>query len=98
MSRRSLPATTVKPGDAVAIHLTGRADERINTWGGMVLAVDGVAVRLAAAWYRFSPWSNTAEGQKVDPWGREMPAVNYGVGQGASNDRVLASALDTTAR
>ena len=70
MTRRSLPITTVAPGDAVTVHLTGRADERINTWGGEVLAVDGVAVKLAAAWYRCGLWANTAEGEKVIPWGR----------------------------
>ena len=70
MGRRLLPITTVKLGDAVTVYLTGRADERINTWGGTVLAVDGVAVKLAAAWYRFGLWANAAEGEKVIPWGR----------------------------
>ena len=70
MSRRSSPIETVRPGDAVTVHLTGKADERINTWAGTVLAVDGVAVKLAAAWYRFGLWTNAAEGEKVLPWSR----------------------------
>ena len=87
MSRRSLPITTIKPGDAVTVHLTGRAAERVNTWGGTVLAVDGVAVKLAAAWSRFGLWANAAEGEKVLPWGRiesisvEAPAAEGGTTQ-----------------
>ena len=58
MSRRSLPITTVEPGDAVTIHLRGRAIDAINAWGGEVLAVDGAAVRIRADWYHFwlAPW------------------------------------------
>lgn len=70
MTRRSLSISTVKPGDAVTVHLTGRASERINTWGGEVVAVDGVAVRIEASWYRTGLWSGAAEGEKVIPWGR----------------------------
>ena len=70
MSRRSLPITTVKPGDAVTVHLTGRATDRINAWGGEVVAVDGVAIRIRADWHRFCLSAAPAEGEKVIPWGR----------------------------
>ena len=83
MSRRSLPVTTVKPGDAVTVHLTGRATDRINAWGGEVLAVDGVALRIRADWHRFGLWPNAAEGEKVLPWARiESISVNAPAAEG----------------
>ena len=84
MTRRALPIGAIAPGTPATVHLTGRASERINSWGGEVVAVDGVALRLKASWYRCGLWSSTAEGEKVIPWGRidrinvEAPAAEEG--------------------
>ena len=84
MTRRSLPIAAIKPGDAVTIHLTGRAVERVNAWGGEVVAVDGVAVRMRASWSRFCLSPGHAEGEHVIPWSRidriraEAPAAEEG--------------------
>jgi len=68
MTRRTLPITTVRPGDLVTISLAGRAMGRTNTWAGTVIAVDSVAIRIAASWTRFTLQVNHAEGEHVIPW------------------------------
>ncbi len=70
MSRRLLPISTIHPGDQVKISLTGKSVDRVNGWGGTVVAVDGVAIRLTDAWYRFDLHGHLAEGERVIPWSR----------------------------
>ena len=79
--------TTLAIGERVAIRLIGRGIERVNGWGGVVVGVDSVAVRLRADWYRFAlSTCPTADGRIVIvPWRQiqdikiEEPAVGQEV-------------------
>ena len=72
MTRRTMPITTLRAGDRVTIHLTGRSLDRTHTWAGTVTAVDGRAVRIDPNWYRFTLAIHSARpGEEVViPWSR----------------------------
>ena len=70
MSARGRPVTTLAPGDRVTVRLRGRATDRVNAWGGEVVAADGTALRLRVSWYRFGLGPCPAAGERVIPWGR----------------------------
>ena len=67
---RLRPITTLRPGEYVRISLRGKKVHTLNAWAGRVLAVDGVALRIAADARRFD-WSwDRASGETVIPWSR----------------------------
>ena len=61
---------TLAAGDPVVISLKGRAIDAINAWAGEVVSVDGTAIRVRVAWYRFTLSTMAAEGERVIPWSR----------------------------
>lgn len=65
-----LPVSSLRPGEVVTVHLKGRALETINSYGGTVVEIDAVALRLDAAWSRFSLTPSPASGEIVVPWSR----------------------------
>lgn len=65
-----LPVSALSPGEAVTVHLKGRAVETINAYGGVVVSVDAVAVRLDAAWSRFTLTATPTTGEIIVPWSR----------------------------
>ncbi len=68
--RESPKVETLRPGESVVIDLAGRTVERLNAWAGTVVAVDAVAVRIAAEASRFTLSWGHAEGERVIPWSR----------------------------
>jgi len=69
MTRSRLPITTLHPGELVVVVLRGKPTlERINSWGGTVVAGDGIAVRLTAEWFKCGIWPHAPEGERVIPW------------------------------
>ncbi|MDP9363782.1 MAG: hypothetical protein M3Q10_06085 [Chloroflexota bacterium] len=67
-ARSRRPVTTLRPGEVVTVHLKGRSAERINAYGGRVLDVDSVAIRIETAWSRFCLAPSLATGERVLPW------------------------------
>ena len=67
---RLRPITTIRPGEFVRITLRGKHAGSLNGWAGRVLAVDGVALRIAADARRFDWYWDRATGETVIPWSR----------------------------
>jgi hypothetical protein len=42
----------------------------VNQWAGTVVAVDGIALRIRASWYRLALSTCHASGEQVIPWSR----------------------------
>ena len=61
---------TLEPGQRAAVHRRGRAVHAINASAAEDVAVDGVAVRLAVHWCRFTLSPTQATGEVVIPWSR----------------------------
>ncbi len=67
---KRLPIASVTAGEHVTLHLRGRASDAINAWGGEVVAVDGVALRIATTWRRFCLSPSPTAGEVIIPWSR----------------------------
>lgn len=68
--KRGQTIATLAPGENVIVSLRGPASERINQYGGEVVAVDGTAIRLRVSWSRFGLTPMRAEGERVIAWQR----------------------------
>lgn len=69
-ARPRRPVTTLRVGERVVVDLRGPAIDRINQYGGVIVAVDDTAVRLDAAWRRFGWSPDATEGEIALPWSR----------------------------
>ncbi len=64
---------TLRPGETVSVTLRGRFANTINisAYGGTVLGVDPVALRVAVSWRRLGTLPpSTSTGEVVIPWPR----------------------------
>ncbi len=65
------PVPTLRPGETVCVTLRGRFVDTINisAYGGTVLGVDPVALRVAVSWRRLGTLPpSTLSGEVVIPW------------------------------
>lgn len=68
MTRRSLPLSTLHPGEVASLSVTGRSADSVTGWTGQIVAVDQTAVRLRDGYYSLGFNNISFKGERVIPW------------------------------
>jgi hypothetical protein len=70
LSQSSVRVETIAPDECVLIHLHQSADEPSESWAGVMLRADSVAIRIESVWSEYNLQRYPEEGQYCIPWHR----------------------------